>query len=84
LLSLSAQALAIPQSMLVKKSVSGTCHDANSPSYAITKHYQSFESLDDCLKSGGRLPKDALHRPQHRIVRVFLVTLTILVLAVLW
>jgi hypothetical protein len=87
LLSLSATTLAIPQSNLVKKSVSGICHDATSPSYAIAKHYQSFESLDDCLKSGGRLPKDALHRPQHqgiyRSVRVFLVGLTVLIFAVL-
>jgi hypothetical protein len=41
----------------VKKSTSGICHDASSASYASTKHYQSFQSLDECLKSAGRLPR---------------------------
>ena len=41
----------------VKKSNSGICHIPNSHYYKQTKHFESFKTLDECLKSGGRLPK---------------------------
>ena len=42
---------------VVKKSKSGICHDTSSRWYGRTKHYKAFDSLEDCLQSGGRLPK---------------------------
>jgi hypothetical protein len=41
----------------VKKSDSGICHDAKSPSYERTKKFTEFKTIDECLKSGGKLPK---------------------------
>ena len=49
---LSAQA-----SELIKKSSSAICHEPNSQYYDKVKHFQSYNSLDECLASGGRLPK---------------------------
>ena len=45
--------------LLVKKTKSGICHDRMSPYYDRVKIYQSFSSLDLCLESGGRLPKNS-------------------------
>ncbi|MFV7771612.1 HNH endonuclease family protein [Shewanella marisflavi] len=42
---------------VVKKSRSGICHDQNSVSYTKTKHFEEFASLEQCIESGGRLPK---------------------------
>ena len=42
---------------IVKKSDSGICHDAKSPSYERTKKFTEFKTLDECVKSGGKLPK---------------------------
>ncbi|NBX56122.1 MAG: hypothetical protein EBQ82_12555 [Betaproteobacteria bacterium] len=41
---------------VVKKSDSGICHDKNSPSYERTKKFTEFKTLDECVKSGGKLP----------------------------
>jgi len=41
----------------VKKSKTGICHARGSTFYEQTKHYIAFNNIDDCLKSGGRLPK---------------------------
>ena len=41
----------------VKKSKSGICHASSSPHYERTKNFTPFKTLDECLKSGGRLPK---------------------------
>ena len=41
----------------VKKSDSGICHDSKSPSYERTKKFTEFKTVDECLKSGGKLPK---------------------------
>ncbi|MFM2479816.1 hypothetical protein ABUE20_00370 [Celerinatantimonas sp. YJH-8] len=41
----------------VKKSKSGICHARGSTYYAKTKHYTSFQTMDACLKSGGRRPR---------------------------
>jgi hypothetical protein len=42
---------------IVKKSDSGICHDSKSPSFERTKKFTEFKSLDECVKSGGKLPK---------------------------
>jgi len=41
----------------VKKSKTGICHAPGSTYYARTKNFTPFMTLDECLKSGGRLPK---------------------------
>jgi len=41
----------------VKKSKTGICHAPGSTYYNQTKNFTPFKTLDDCLKSGGRLPK---------------------------
>ena len=41
----------------VKKSISGICHDTKSSYYTQTKNFTPFNTIDECLKSGGRLPK---------------------------
>tara|TARA_B100001741_G_C16457917_1_gene553691 strand:+ start:352 stop:549 length:198 start_codon:yes stop_codon:yes gene_type:complete len=41
----------------VKKSISNICHEKESQYYIQTKKYDSFSSIEDCLNSGGRLPK---------------------------
>ena len=42
---------------VVKKSDSGICHDSKSTSYERTKKFTEFKTVDECLKSGGKLPK---------------------------
>ena len=42
---------------VVKKSKSGICHNTASSYYNRTKSFTPFNSLRDCLDSGGRLPK---------------------------
>lgn len=41
----------------VKKSTTGICHAPGTTYYARTKNYTPYDTLDECLKSGGRLPK---------------------------
>ena len=41
----------------VKKSSSNICHKKGSQYYKQTKKYKSFSSIEDCLNSGGILPK---------------------------
>ena len=41
----------------VKKSSSGICHEKGSQYYKQTKKFESFSSIEDCLNSGGRLPR---------------------------
>ena len=41
----------------VKKSKSGICHDKSSRSYIRTKSFIPFDTIEECLESGGRLPK---------------------------
>ena len=45
------------QSEPVKKSKSGICHKPGSSYYVQTKNFTPYKTLDECLKSGGRLPK---------------------------
>jgi hypothetical protein len=42
----------------VKKSKSGICHDKYSSYYGRTKNFHPFSTLEDCIGSGGRLPKN--------------------------
>jgi hypothetical protein len=48
----------------VKLSENGICHAQGSSFYAATLHYQAFDTLEDCLKAGGRLPKASRHAKQ--------------------
>ena len=41
----------------VKKSKTGICHKAGSRYYDQTKYYKKFTTIEDCIKSRGRLPK---------------------------
>lgn len=41
----------------VKKSKASICHDKTSPGYKQTKNFTAFNSMDECIKSGGRAPK---------------------------
>ena len=41
----------------VKKSTSNICHEKGSQYYKQTKKFESFNSIEDCLNSGGRLPR---------------------------
>ena len=41
----------------VKKSKSGICHAKGSTYYGRTKNYAPYETMEACLKSGGRRPK---------------------------
>ena len=42
---------------LVKKSKTGICHEAGTRYYNQTKYFENYSSIQDCIKSGGRLPK---------------------------
>ena len=42
---------------IVKKSKTSICHTPGSSYYERTKNFAPFKTLDECLKSGGRLPK---------------------------
>lgn len=42
---------------VVKKSRTGICHAPGTTYYNKTQNYTPYNSLDECLKSGGRLPK---------------------------
>ena len=53
----AGQPAAAPAAPVVKKSDSGICHDAKSTSYERTKKFTEFKTIDECLKSGGKLPK---------------------------
>ena len=41
----------------VKKSSAGICHAPGSSYYQQTKQFTAYSSVDECVKSGGRLPK---------------------------
>jgi hypothetical protein len=46
------------RSELIKKSKSGICHDTYSSYYNKTKNFTSYNTLEGCINSGGRLPKN--------------------------
>ena len=41
----------------VKKSNTGICHKKGTNFYNNTKNFTAYDSIDDCLNSGGRLPR---------------------------
>jgi hypothetical protein len=41
----------------VKMSKSGICHARDTSYYAQTKNYTAYNTLEECLKAGGRRPK---------------------------
>ncbi len=41
----------------VKKSSTNICHEKGSQYYKQTKKFESFNSIKNCLNSGGRLPR---------------------------
>tara|TARA_R100001129_G_scaffold7775_1_gene5684 strand:- start:501 stop:1232 length:732 start_codon:yes stop_codon:yes gene_type:complete len=47
---------------VIKKSNSGICHAEDSRWYSRTKNFTPYDTLDACLKSGGRLPKGYKYR----------------------
>ncbi len=40
----------------VKKSSSGICHAEGTTYYSRTKNFTPYDSIDECLDSGGRMP----------------------------
>jgi hypothetical protein len=53
--SAAAPAAAPSADPAVKKATaSGICHDKTSPSYKQTKNFTPFNSMEECLKSGGK------------------------------
>lgn len=46
-----------PSSGVVKKSTTGICHAPGTTYYNRTTNYTSYNSVEACLASGGRLPK---------------------------
>ena len=44
-------------SVPVKKSKTNICHKKGSKYYDQTKHFRTFNTIKDCIDSGGRLPK---------------------------
>jgi len=51
-----AQSVAEPS---VKKSEQGICHPRGSATYKRTTHFDSFDTMEQCLASGGRVAKNA-------------------------
>lgn len=41
----------------VKKSKTNICHKKGSKYYDQTKYFRAFNSIQECIESGGRLPK---------------------------
>ena len=50
-------ALALAAEPPVKKSRNGICHPQGGTYYSRTKHYVPYDTMQDCLDSGGRAPK---------------------------
>jgi endonuclease YncB( thermonuclease family) len=48
-----------PPEAAVKKSRAGICHLSGTSGYQQTIRFKAFASIEACLKSGGRLPKNA-------------------------
>lgn len=51
---------------VVKKSKSEICHTPGSQYYSRTKSFTPYETLDQCLASGGRLPKGQSYTSQPK------------------
>lgn len=44
-------------SPIVKKSNTSICHKKGTLFYKNTKNFEPYNSIEECLNSGGRLPK---------------------------
>lgn len=44
-------------SVPVKKSKTNICHKKGSKYYDQTKYFRAYQTIKDCIESGGRLPK---------------------------
>jgi hypothetical protein len=44
-------------SVPVKKSKTNICHKKGSKYYDQTKHFRAYNTIKECIESGGRLPK---------------------------
>lgn len=53
----------------VKKTSSGICHPPASSYYERTKNFRPFDSVDACLTSGGRLPKNLAQNQSAQAAR---------------
>jgi endonuclease YncB( thermonuclease family) len=53
-----------PTEPAVKKSRAGICHERGTTGYEQTIHFRAFPTLDACIKSGGRPPKNARLKPR--------------------
>ena len=47
----------LAQEKPVKMSNSGICHAPNTTYYEQTKKFTPYKTLDECLNTGGRMPK---------------------------
>ena len=47
----------LAQEKPVKMSNSGICHTPNTTYYEQTKKFTPYKTLDECLNTGGRMPK---------------------------
>jgi hypothetical protein len=50
----SSAGFAQPPAPAAKLSRGGVCHDTGSPHYARLKEFKPFDSMDACLRAGGR------------------------------
>jgi hypothetical protein len=53
ILLISCDSTSVP----VKKSKTNICHKKGSKYYEQTKHFKAYNTIKDCIESGGRLPK---------------------------
>jgi endonuclease YncB( thermonuclease family) len=61
----SASLAEAPPDAAVKKSKARICHERGTAGYEQTIHFKAFGSIDACLRSGGRLPKNSTHKKSH-------------------
>lgn len=54
---MSVGAIADSSNPPVKKSKTGICHPQGGTYYRQTKNFTPYQSMDECIKSGGRPPK---------------------------
>lgn len=54
---MSIGAIADSSNPPVKKSKTGVCHPQGGTYYGQTKNFTPYQSMDECIKSGGRAPK---------------------------
>lgn len=68
----------------VKKSQSGVCHGQDSVHYERTEKFIPYDSMEDCLTSGGRESRAAKKASPWRWVAAAVAILVLAVLGWLW